>query len=241
MGEPLTSEGDAGRCDWHPGLTSESSKSVGVGFDSGGLTVMRTTFPDGHDVTVAGHPGYQTGYDFGSSRLSIVSVDLGPVTMNVSVDSDDPALDADAVALQLMELAFSRGLAVGPEPSALPSPCAILSPAEVAVAVGTKVKLEVQDYETSCWFSGGQDSGSVQVIVSALDAGALDILFPGNGGEEIQGVGDEAWWLSGAYPTLYARQGDRTYSVSISLGKQAKDAKLRGMAQAILELVFSRG
>ena len=61
MGTTLSSFPDVESCRWD---SADGGSSVSVSFAEGGLTTLKTLFPDGEDITVAGQPAYQVDQGF---------------------------------------------------------------------------------------------------------------------------------------------------------------------------------
>jgi hypothetical protein len=235
MGATLSVFPDFESCRWD---SADGVKSVVVSFIEGGLTTLKTVYPDGEDITVAGQPAYQIDQSFPGMAGWQVDVDLGPDTMSLLVTSTDETLDAAAVAMGLVETAFDSGLQVLPEPEGVVTACQLATPEEIASAAGVDASLSVSDYETSCTYEGGEGNKHVVIYVAMQDPATFGMAIQGLGGTEMEGPGDRSWWLAD-YDSLASLQGDLALQVTVMPDKETAEAKLQQMATSIMEVLLA--
>jgi len=235
MGAPLEAFPDFESCRWD---SADGERSIVVSFIEGGLTTLKTVYPDGEDMTVAGQPAYQIDQSFPGMVAWQVDVDLGPDTMSLLVTSLDDTLDAASIATGLAESAFSNGLQVLPEPEGVLTACQLATPEEIAAAAGVDVKLSVKDYEIQCTYDGGKGNKHIMIYVAMQDPSTFAMAIEGLGGTEIDGPGERSWWMAD-YATLASLQGDLALQVTVTPDKQTSEAKLQLVATAIMETLLA--
>jgi hypothetical protein len=235
LGATLTAFPDFESCRWD---SADSTSTVSVSFPQGGLTTLKTLYPEGEDIIVAGQPAYQTDQSFPGLSASQVDVDLGPDTMSLLVTSTDVGLDAAALALQLADSAFGNGLQVLPEPEGVVTACGLATPEEIAAAAGLSFTLSVQDYEIQCTYEGGRGNKHVLIYVAVQDPATFEMAMEGLGGTEIDGPGDTSWWLAD-YGSLASLQGDLAIQVTVIPDKKLSEPKIQQTAAAIMEALLA--
>ena len=237
MGTTLTAIPGFESCRWD---SADGAKSVSVSFAEGGLTTLKTVYPDGEDITVAGQPAYEN--DMGLPGLGLagwqIAVDLGPDTMSLLVTSTDETLDVATITRDLTETAFGNGLQVLPEPEGVVLACGLATPEEIGAAAGVGGTLTVQDYEIACTYEGGKGNKHVTIYVAMQDAATFDMAIEALGGTEIEGPGERSWWMAD-YDTLATRQGDLALQVTVTPDKETSEAKLQQTAIAIMEVLLA--
>ena len=235
MGTTVSAVPDIESCRWD---SADGASSVVVSFAEGGLTTLKTMYPDGEDITVAGQPAYQVDQSFPGLVAWQVDVDLGPDTMSLLVTSTDETLDVATIARELTETAFESGLQVLPEPEGVVATCQLATPEEIAAAAGIDATLTVLDYETACTYEGGEGNKHVMIYVAMQDAATFETAIEALGGTEIEGPGERSWWMAD-YGTLASVQGDLALQVTVTPDKQTGEAKLQQMASGIMETLLA--
>jgi len=234
MGTTLSVIPDVESCRWD---SADGASSVVVSFAEGGLTTLKTMYPDGEDITVAGQPAYQIDQSFPGLAAWQVDIDLGPDTMSLLVTSTDETMDVATIARELTETAFESGLQVLPEPEGVVAACQLATPEEIAAAAGIDAKLTVLDYETACTYEGGKGNRHVMIYVAMQDAATFEMAIEALGGTEIEGPGEKSWWMAD-YGTLASLQGDLALQVTVTPDKETPAATLQQMASAIMEVLL---
>lgn len=235
MGTTLSFIPDVESCRWD---SADGASSVVVSFAEGGLTTLKTVYPDGEDATVAGQPAYQVDQSFPGVAAWQIDVDLGPDTMSLLVTSTDETMDVATIARELSETAFDNGLQVLPEPEGVVAACQLATPEEIAAAAGINATLTVLDYETACTYEGGEGNKHVVIYVAMQEAATFEMAIEALGGTEIEGPGERSWWMAD-YGTLASVQGDLALQVTVTPDKQTGQAKLQQMASAIMEVLLT--
>jgi hypothetical protein len=113
---------------------------------------------------------------------------------------------------------------VASAPAALPNPCRLLTNAEVAKVLGTKVAIRVRDdrFERACVWSGPTlgpfTSGRPEVRLgfSRRSRKQFEQIARSTTGTPVRGIGDEALWLDGNVEMLWF--WSRGLAFTITLG-----------------------
>lgn len=241
LGQPLTeTEYSQGSCAWESDADATVFASISLSYDIADLAELRAYFPGGQDMTVSDLPAYLYSFEMEDSSQAALALDLGPETATLSIISPDPAFDAPSVAVSLLELALERGLTSGPEPEPGPSACSYLSAEAMSQAVGTGMDLELEDIGGTCSYLGGSEEDSLDILVTPEDPEYVDFAAESVGAQEVEGVGDQAWW-SADYGVLYAVEGDRAFSVFVA-GSGDMDAEMReALARSIMQALLASG
>jgi hypothetical protein len=234
-GAALSAFADVRSCRWD---AADGGTSISVSFSEGGLTTLRTLYPDGEDITVAGQPAYQVDQGFPGLAAWEIDVDLGPDTMSLLVTSTDEQLDISSLARGLIETAFGRGLEVLPEPEPVATACQLATPEAIAEAAGVGGTLTAQDYETACAYEGGKGDKHIVIYVALQEPAKFEMAIEGLGGSEIDGPGDRSWWMADA-ATLATVQGELALQVTVAPTRELGDAKLQQLARAIMEVLLA--
>ncbi len=236
MGTTLSPFPDVESCRWD---SADGGSSVSISFAEGGLTTLRSVFPDGEDTTIAGQPAYQIDQGFPGLAGWQVDVDLGPDTMSVLVTSTDEALDVATIARELAETAVSSGgVHVLPEPEGVVAACQLATPEAIAVAAGIDTELKVLDLETSCTYEGGTGNRHLMIYVAMQDPATFGMAIEALGGTSIDGPGERSWWMAD-YQTLATQQGDLALQVTVAPDKQTSEGQLQQLATAIMEVLLA--
>ena len=120
LGGPVTVFGSPGACLWSATEPGRSLVSLTLLLDPAPLDAMLRTFPDAEELTIGELPALRATMPAGDSVQVFVTVDLGGQRFSVALGHDDPAVDAAALATDIVELALGRGVPGGPAPIAQP-------------------------------------------------------------------------------------------------------------------------
>jgi hypothetical protein len=235
MGTTLSAFPDGEACRWE---SDDSGASVSISFAEGSLATLKTLYPDGEDIMVAGQPAFEVDQSFPGMAAWQIDVDLGPDTVSLLVISTDETLDVASIARELSESAFDNGLRVLPEPEGVVTACGLATPEEIAAAAGIDAKLSVLDYEIACTYEGGEGNKHVIIYVAMQDAAMFEMAIQALGGTEIDGPGERSWWLAD-YDSLATLQGDLGLQVTLTRDTETTEAKLQQTTVAIMEALLA--
>ena len=218
------------------GDSDDSGASVSISFAEAALATLKTLYPEGEDIMVAGQPAFEVDQSFPGMAAWQIDVDLGPDRVSLLVISTDETLDVASIARELSASAFDNGLRVLPEPEGVVTACGLATPEEIAAAAGVDAKLTVLDYETACTYEGGEGNKHVIIYVAMQDAAMFEMAIQALGGTEIDGPGERSWWLAD-YDSLATLQGD--LALQVTLTRDTETTELQQTTVAIMEALLA--
>ncbi|GAB7040196.1 MULTISPECIES: hypothetical protein [Catenuloplanes] len=119
------------------------------------------------------------------------------------------------------------GLGSVKDAGAIPDPCTLLSEAEVTALTGRDITQIDEDGvpagDTTRYCQWQQNSGQLAIFLSRTTAADFQLAI--DGAEPVDGVGEDAFWLSGHLFVLYGTVQIDVYSRGGSDGANLADAK----------------
>ena len=212
-------------------LTEATGAAFGPGEESGSSCVWRTETPAGHVLTI--------------------TLDVSQDPPIVTIDTDDPSIDADSVSTALAALAASRiasGDSAPPRPPVAgssgdrPALCDLISAQDVTAMLGVRVKPYGSQGDAACgYLSDDPDRISVDVLV-AFERGALSDIpadWPDASEVDVAGLKALAYgWEVGNTRTAYLSVETDAGLLTAKVKYDEPDLDPATVARALIDVVL---